>query len=82
MRSAVGWYRHHKGSLRGNAWDPVAQRGTKKSFSALRLRTLKTGAIVGGSIFALLVRRHVWLESWAKTFYSESRCMFQIAQRW
>ena len=38
--------------------------------SALHLRTPRTGAILGGSIFTLLVRRHVWLESGAKTFYS------------
>ena len=37
-----------------------------KSSSAMRLRTLQTGAVLGGSIFAPLVHR---LEIWAKTFY-------------
>jgi len=42
----------------------------KSLMSALRLRTLRTRAILGRCIFALLVLRHVWLESWAKTLYS------------
>ena len=36
--------------------------------SALRLRTLRTGAILVVSVFALLMCRHVWLESGVSTF--------------
>ena len=40
------------------------------NLSALRLRTPRTGAILDGSVFTLLICRDVWLESEAKTFWN------------
>ncbi|KAH9172946.1 hypothetical protein EDB89DRAFT_1961776 [Lactarius sanguifluus] len=42
----------------------------QSSLSALDIRTLCTGTILDGRIFALLVRGHVWLESGAGMFWS------------
>jgi len=56
--------------IRSNGVIEVQSR--RASLSAPHTRTLFTAAILGGGIFALLVYRHIWLESGAGKFCSRS----------